>query len=375
MAADAQKPPWLIAALARCLPAHVGAEFASDDFLEKACAVGDPSLVSCCLHPGAIPASTRQDVWFRSRSPPVLVVGECEKSTGSSWQASGSESTGFGESPGTAEDALGIPHPRSSPLHLSRRSNATLKHDGRVGHPQLPSAVPTPGFQPGSQHKGLHWGQRLRGWALHQGNRPGTERAGEQNCRPTLAGGLCRRIPMEAPSMPVASYACGDLSFRKERKKKNAVAYPLHSENNKSLGDGACEFSLNCFISYRTATPPRLSRRQSGSFALSPGGMEIRYYNELFLKYMVFISSPAHFRTVPSWQHRRVCKVGERGAGRCWSNCSHMGWSQHHSRRELPAQRWAWLPLPFMFPATGWRRKTFGEKLLGGSKSSTWTQR
>lgn len=81
MAVDAQKPPWLIASLL-----IISAEFASDNFLKKASAVGDLSLVSSCLHPGAISASPRQDVWFRSRSPPVHVVGEREKSTGSERQ-------------------------------------------------------------------------------------------------------------------------------------------------------------------------------------------------------------------------------------------------------------------------------------------------
>lgn len=280
-------------------------------------------------------------------------MGECEKSTGSSRRASGSDSPGFGKSPGTAKDALRTPHPCSSPLHLGRQSDATPKRAGHMGHPPLLSAVPTLGSRPGSNAKGSPGVRGCEGGSAS--GKPSWHRACWGAEPPTHTGGgrPCPRVPVEAPSVSVASSACGDLPFRKEQKRKNAVAYPLHAENNKPLGDGVCEFSLNCFISNRTATPPRLSSRQSGSFASSPGGMGIRYYNELFLKYVLFISSPARFRSVLSWRDRRVCEFGERGAGRRWWNCSRRRRSPHCSRREFPARRWAWLPLPFMFPATG----------------------
>lgn len=256
----------------------------------------------------------------------------------------------------------GCPHPCPSPLHPSRQSNATPKHGGRTGHPLLPRRRPHAGVLAGLQHQGLC----TRETAPHRacwGAEP-----------PTQAGGAAVPVGPWGSSQRTCSQArrVRTCLSGKSGKGKNAAAYPLRSENNKPLGDGVCELSLNCSISYHTATPPRLSSRQSGSLALSPGRMEILYYNELFLKYLLFVSSPARFRTVPSWWDGQVCEVGECGAGRCWWNCSRRSCSQHHSHRELPARLWPWLPLPFMFPATGW--KTSGEKFSGGSKSSTGTQ-
>ena len=102
-------------------------------------------------------------------------------------------------------------------------------------------------------------------------------------------------------------------------------------------GMGRVSFLLNWFVSYRTATPPRLSSWQSGCFASSPGGMEIHHYSELFPKCVLFISSPTCFCALPSGSDRQVCEVEERGAGWCWWNRSRRGRSQHRSGRELPA--------------------------------------
>lgn len=82
---------------------------------------------------------------------------------------------------------------------------------------------------------------------------------------------------------------------------KGKALWVTHPVPNEPPGDGACELSLNHFI---TATP---SNRPFGSFVSSPGGMEARYWNELFLKYALCTSGPARSRAALSRRDRRVC--------------------------------------------------------------------
>lgn len=181
VAAGAQKLPWLVASL---LVRPVTAELLS---LSR-----------------AIPASTRRDVGIRSRSLPVPVVGEHEKSS--------RREPRFGESPDIAKDALGTPCPCSPPLQAKQRWG-----------PVAPLCCPHTVVSAGVQHRGLagcECGLCARETSWHRAS-------GEQN---------------HDLWVPVASEACGNLPLGKSGKGKRLWLTCFSLELTSLSGTGVCGF-------------------------------------------------------------------------------------------------------------------------------------
>ena len=202
MAGDAWQLPGIVASLLlmnllNCAPA----EFASEDFSRESECCRTPACRF--LHPGAIPASPAGR-WVREQVPSCQVPGSGERERSIGGKQRREAATGRDSGRALAQPRMLWGHP-VAPRFTSG------------GKAMPPRSTGSAGVSAGVQHDGLRWGGRRRGWALHRGNRPSTQRAGEQSCRPRW---------LEAPSTPVASDACGDLPVRRERKREKRCGFP-----------------------------------------------------------------------------------------------------------------------------------------------------